>query len=86
MKHYEELKALRQRPNQSIGDFLTLFESIELQLQNGMPDWVGKLFILTSAHPYLKDTLRLNGHLGETRATQNAISSFAALEKLLVRL
>lgn len=67
-KHYEELKTLRQRPNQSVGDFLALFESIEHQLQNEMPDWIGKLFILTGVHPHLKDALRLNGRLGETRA------------------
>lgn len=64
MKHYEELKTLRQRPNQSVGDFLALFGSIEHQLQNEMPDWIGKLFILTGVHPHLKDGLRLNGRLG----------------------
>ena len=66
-KLFARLKALSQRPSQSVGDFLAHFTTIERQLDHEMLDWVARYFIMTGVHPYLQETLRLRDRLGKTR-------------------
>ena len=66
-KLFARLKALSQRPSQSVGDFLAHFTTIERQLDHEMLDWVARYFIMTGVHPYLQETLRLRDCLGKTR-------------------
>ena len=52
-KLFARLKALSQRPTQSVGNFLAHFTIIKQQLNHEMLDWVARYFIMTGIHSYL---------------------------------
>lgn len=49
-----------------MGDFLSHVQSIEQQLEHEVPDWVGRMLVMTGVHPHLKETLMLQDRLGNT--------------------
>ncbi|MCJ1467386.1 hypothetical protein MMC07_006010 [Pseudocyphellaria aurata] len=64
---YAKIAATHQRKDQSVGNFFSYLSWLERQLEHEVPDWVGRMWILTKAHPYLIEALKLRGSLGNTR-------------------
>ena len=81
------LKALSQRPTQSVGDFLAHFTTIKQQLDYKMLDWMTPYFIITGVHPYLQETLRLRDRLGKTRLElKDNLRSIEGMAPALIRI
>lgn len=81
-KLYKRIMTLKQRPAQSIGDYLAHFATLERQLEQEIPDWVARMIIMTTVHPYLEESLRLRDRLGKTRADlEESLRSIKGVEK-----
>ncbi|MCJ1424786.1 hypothetical protein MMC29_002674 [Sticta canariensis] len=63
-----ELKELKQRNNQSVGEFLAHFNKLANQLSEKLSDSMERFFIMTGVHQHLTDALVLRDRLGTTRS------------------
>lgn len=62
-----KLKELKQRDNQSVGEFIAYFNKLADQFQEKLSDSIERFFIMTGVHQYLMDALILRDRLGTTR-------------------
>lgn len=64
----QKLRELKQRNDQSVGEFLAYFNKLANQLPEKLPDSMGRFFIMTGVHRHLTDALVLRDRLGTTRS------------------
>ena len=67
-KVLRQLWNLKQLPNQSVGDLLAHMVTLERQLNEELPDWVGRWIVMMAVHEYLENDLRSKDRLGKTRS------------------